>query len=59
MWINNNAKPFRQYLSSIKFLAYASYQKGFKKGSDINFKEFSIMCDTFNNLKEVLIDHIF
>jgi hypothetical protein len=58
-WIQNNGKPFRQYLSSIKLLALISYSKGFKKGLDLDFKSFTELCDNFNNLKELLIDHIF
>jgi hypothetical protein len=58
-WITKNAKQFRQYLSSIKLLAYAAYNKGFHKGNDITYQNFSELCDTFNNLKDILIDHIF
>jgi hypothetical protein len=58
-WIKNNAKSFRQYLSSIKLLACVAYTMGFKKGIDLRYDDFIKMCDNINQLKNVLIDHIF
>lgn len=58
-WIKNNAKSFRQYLSSIKLLACVSYTKGFKSSEDLSFDDFSKLCKEINELKNVLIDHIF
>lgn len=58
-WIKDNAKPFRQYLSSIKLLACVSYTNGFKSSLELKFEDFERLCNQFNSLKDVLIDHIF
>jgi hypothetical protein len=58
-WIKNNAKSFRQYLSSIKLIACVSFTMGIKKGKDLKFEDFIKLCDTINSLKNILIDHIF
>lgn len=59
IWIKDNAKPFRRYLSSIKLLACVSYTRGFKKSDDLNFFDFENLCNDINSLKDILIDHIF
>ncbi len=57
-WIRLNAKPFRDYLNTIK-LAYVVWKCNGKDWKDIEWKDFQTLSDEINKLKLVCLDTIF
>lgn len=57
-WIKENARPFRDYLNSIK-LAYVVWKCMGKNWEDITWEEFSRLEDRINQLKYKCLDTIF
>ena len=57
-WINQNGKPFRSYISSIKMLAIMAFSKGILKGEMLNQDMFQKLCDIYNQLKDKILNHL-
>ena len=57
-WINQNGKPFRSYISSIKMLAIMAFSKGISKGEMLNQEMFYKLCKIYNQLKDKILNHL-
>jgi hypothetical protein len=57
-WIKENARPFRDYLNSIK-IAYVVWKCMGKDWKDITWEEFVVLEDRLNQLKYKCLDTIF
>ena len=57
-WIKENARPFRDYLNSIK-LAYVVWKCMGKNWEDITWDEFVVIEERLNSLKYKCLDTIF
>lgn len=57
-WIKENARPFRDYLNSIK-LAYVVWKGMGKQWKDLTWEEFVRIEELLNDLKYCCLDTIF
>ena len=57
-WIDENARPFREYLNTIK-LVYVVWKCMGKEWQNIEFDEFNAIEETLNKLKHKCLDTIF
>ena len=57
-WIKDNARPFRDYLNSIK-IAYVVWKGLGKEWKDMTWEEFVRIEELLNNLKYCCLDTIF
>jgi hypothetical protein len=57
-WIQKNARPFRDYLNTIK-LVYIVWKCMGKHWQEIEFEDFSRIQERLNGLKDTCLDTIF
>jgi len=57
-WVTENGKPFRNYLNSIKIVYLVWHCMG-HDWEDITWKEFCLLEDKINSVKDTVLDKIY